>query len=151
LPWPNNGNGGGTGRRPALAHCYYYPPNFEEIRAKFGIEENDKVCFCYGHCIYNPFGINISDDLLVHEARHATRQEKIGPETWWRRYLDDPRFRAEEEILAYGAQLRHIRKVNNTKYTEALIYFAKVLSGSIYGHCISQSEAFRGIMLASKV
>lgn len=83
------------------------PPLYSEIDAAFGIA-GKPVIFSWGELIYNPSGFKVSRELLAHEAIHGarqgTREEEI--ETWWRRYIKDASFRADEEIPAHQAEYR---------------------------------------------
>ena len=85
-----------------------YPPNWERIKAVLNPKEEWNPIFSYGE-IYNPFNVTITPDREVHEKVHAKQQGK-DPEGWWNRYLTDKKFRLEEELAAYGAQLAFVQK-----------------------------------------
>jgi hypothetical protein len=73
-----------------------FPPNFDEIEKVFG-SIPITVVFTYGSKIYAPGHGDISENLMVHEQIHEAQQaEAGGPESWWKRYLEDPIFRLEE-------------------------------------------------------
>ena len=117
-----------------------YPPNIAEIR-KAGMEVDGKepVIFAYGDAIYNPKGIPINQDLLIHESVHLIEQgySEEGAKQWWKLYLEDSKFRLAEEVKAYVAQYKFVK--NNFKASEAkrvLTLIAEALSGPIYGNII---------------
>lgn len=75
-----------------------YPPNYDEIAKKFSPKKG--VIFTYGDTIYNPDKVNITRALHAHESVHATRQG-ITPAIWWHAYVNDAKFRYEEELMAH--------------------------------------------------
>lgn len=88
------------------------PPNFEHILAAFPNASQPGVIFAYGDTIYNPSNIVIPSPLLAHEEVHGERQRHIvgygypGARTWWEKYIDDPEFRYNEELLAHAAEYK---------------------------------------------
>lgn len=132
------------------------PPNYELIRMV--LSPKPGAIFSYGGIIYNPHKRDIAPDLHIHEAVHA-RQQGDNPDAWWARYLQDPEFRLEQELEAYGEQYafakEHIEaqaqkaaeegKVLAAGKTQLLRYalesMAFALSGEEYGNLISYSEA----------
>lgn len=118
-----------------------YPPNIEAIRKVFTFTR--RVIFCYGDYIYNPSGVFVDRAMIVHEKVHSDRQKEIGVRDWWNKYLADPEFRIQEEVLAYGAQYKTFSKYASNK--EVSIEYAKklatALSGDTYGNCISFKDA----------
>lgn len=86
-----------------------YPPNYEQIRRKFKLRGRN-VVFTYGDTVYNPNGDSIPDHLEAHEATHVEQQAISGPESWWKLYLNSPRFRLEQELEAYINQYRYIKE-----------------------------------------
>jgi hypothetical protein len=120
------------------------PPNFKEIKSFFKLPaKNDNIAFAYGETIYST-GI-IPEDLIRHEAVHIEQQKKVGgPEIWWRRYFDDPKFRLEQEIPAYRTQYHAWILANNKKYHKmALEQLAKNLSGPIYMWMVDYETAYK--------
>jgi signal transduction histidine kinase len=86
------------------------PPIWDDV-VNAGLKFNpNTTIFTYGRAIYNPAGIDIPDDLHVHECVHMDQQAKMagGPDAWWGRYLTDPWFRLSQEAEAYGAQFRYL-------------------------------------------
>jgi hypothetical protein len=114
------------------------PPNFGDISAKFNIAGLNAV-FTYGDTLYNPTGLEISDDLMVHEEVHAKQQ--VNPEEWWGRYLTDPEFRIEQELEAYRAQYASLKDRPRPERRWYLREFAKNLSSRLYGGVINKAKA----------
>lgn len=126
-----------------------YPPNFEEIAERFPFARNPGVIFTYGETIFNPSNAQIGGALRAHEAVHAQRQgtEEAGIQAWWRRYLDDPMFRLEEELLAHRTEYRASKTYVRDRNALAveLDSIARRLSGPLYGGLISYQQARRFI------
>lgn len=79
-----------------------FPPNWDAIKAAFpDIQEN--VIFSYAPDIYNPYKLRVSPQHIAHEQVHFVQQEEIGLDPWWKKFLKDPKFRAEQELPAYRA------------------------------------------------
>src|SRR4051812_39011441 len=87
------------------------PPNFDAIVEVFPFAQNAGVIFTYGQTIYNPSAVSISPALKCHESVHAQRQGSNEEEirAWWERYLKEPMFRLEEELLAHRAEYRSFK------------------------------------------
>lgn len=119
-----------------------WPPNIDAIRAVLDIS-GVEPCFTYGDTIYNPYGFEIDLPLQAHEETHMHRQNEIGVDEWWRRYLDDPKFRADEEVKAYRVQYRKLRRLTSDRdeLKGFLRFVATQLSGSMYGGCVTYEEA----------
>lgn len=128
-----------------------YPPNYEKVKAVLG-EAQHGTFYCYGDTIYNPSGIDISEDLLFHESVHADQQKAIGVEAWWEKYLQDPKFRLDQEIKAYAAQYRHVART--VKDRNALARFldkiAGILSSDMYGGIVTKNQAMEKMRLKIK-
>ena len=108
-----------------------YPPNIAEIQR---VCKPDKyTVYTYGNVLYNPGAWPLSDDLIEHEKVHS-KQQGVAPLTWWNIYLDDPKFRFQQELQAYRFQYKFYAKTHNrTQKRLFLKNKAKALSGSIYG------------------
>lgn len=118
-----------------------YPPNYNEIFQVFPNLEEHRPIFAYGDTIYNPFKVKVTPDLEVHESTH-TKQQGNSPEIWWTKYLFDKHFRLEQEIEAYGEQLRFIQgKVGGKLYDWVKQKMAEALSGELYGNLLTYGEA----------
>ena len=88
-----------------------WPPNISLIRAKLPVTERN--IFAYGGIIFNPGGIALSPELIAHEKVHFAQQRGLnrwwrrnGDEVWWRRFLEDPEFRLQQEAEAHRAEYR---------------------------------------------
>ena len=121
-----------------------FPPNIEQIKKFFKIDHfQEGIAFAYGDTIYS-IG-KIEEDLIRHESVHIKQQKKIGgAEIWWKRYIEDPKFRLDQEVPAYRVQYHAWRMANEKKYHKmALEQLAKHLSGPIYGHMIDYKNAYK--------
>lgn len=120
------------------------PPNYDEIVAKFPFAANGGVIFTYGRTIYNPSAVAISGALKSHEAVHADRQGE-DVDGWWRRYLADPVFRLEEELLAHRAEYRSTKTfiLDPNARARELQRIAERLGGPLYNQAISVALARR--------
>ena len=127
------------------------PPNYDEVVARFPFARNQGVIFTYGQTIYNPSDISISAALKCHESVHAQRQgeDEEGIREWWRRYLDEPMFRFEEELLAHRAEYRAFKgwEKNPRKVAQELESIAARLSGPLYGNVLTLAKARRLIVV----
>lgn len=123
-----------------------WPPNIEKIRAALDISKVQPV-FTYGDTMYNPYRHKVDRALEAHEETHVRQQAAIGVEAWWERYLAEPEFRASQEIAAYRAHLRGMRKLTRDgKYIAWLVNeWASSLCGAMYGGCVTHGEALRRI------
>ncbi len=117
------------------------PPNIEAIRKV--VTPGPETVFTYGDTLYiqDIKEERIQSHLLAHEEVHARQQKD--PETWWRQYLEDPKFRIEQEVEAYGEQYAWVVKNVPIKKIQAQFLFklAADLSGPTYGNAVSFGEA----------
>ena len=120
------------------------PPLFDLIDAKFHVA-GKPVIFAWDCIIYNPSGRPVSNELGCHELVHC-RQQNGEPEAWWRRYIEDPKFRLEQEIPAhrveYGEFCLHnpAGKLRNNRRAY-LDDAAKRLSSALYGSLVTYARA----------
>lgn len=84
-----------------------YPPNFELIKT-LGLAKEGNI-YCYGQVIFNPSGGEIPSDIKYHEHIHSQEQGN-DPMGWWNHYLLESSFRLNEELKAYSAQYKLIKK-----------------------------------------
>jgi len=127
-----------------------YPPIFDEIDAVFHIGTKP-VIFSYGASIYNPQGVSIPPQLIAHEAVHGERQQ-WDVKGWWRRYIDSPQFRLEEEIPAHVAEYQWLVRDGRSRNERrmALKRTAKRMASPLYGRLVSPSQARRIISAADR-
>lgn len=118
-----------------------YPPNYKEIEKVFSLGDLHPV-FTYGDTIYNPHECALPEHLLVHERVHAY-QQGIKPKEWWKKYLQDPEFRFEQELEAYQAQYKFAAKQTKDRNNLAkfLDQLAEDLSGPMYGNLVMKTIA----------
>lgn len=102
-----------------------YPPNYEIMQIVFN--PRPETVFAYYPYIYNPSGQEVHQDIIRHEEVHLERQKIIGVETWYNRYISDPEFRLEEELLSYGKQAQFLRFLPYKIWIEAVNEFATSL------------------------
>lgn len=122
------------------------PPVYDEANKIFKLEENGiGAVFTYGDTCYNPFGVPLTAELIRHEETHMEQQEGH-PDVaavWWKRFVQDPQFRVDQEAEAYGAQYKlycqqHKDRNSRAKY---LWQIATLLAGPMYGNVIKHAEA----------
>ncbi len=125
----------------------YPPPQklYKRLKLHFGTDFEDGIIFVYGDTIHTKY--KMTQDLYDHEATHVRQQEKIGKEKWWDMYLAVPIFRLEQELEAYRAQYKTIKKEvkNREKVFKNLHRIAKDLSGPMYGNLLTYQEAMKKI------
>lgn len=117
-----------------------YPPIYDEIAAAFDLR-GVKPIFAWGNTIYNPHGVPIPPELIAHENVHMQRQAG-DPLSWWKKYITDPQFRLNEELMAHAAEYRYI--VENSSRNQrriALKVTAQRLAARLYGSLISVKDA----------
>lgn len=133
------------------------PPNFEAIHAVFPGAAGEGVVFAYGDKIYNPSGVTLPPELMAHELAHCERQNEMGLDAWWDRYLVDGDFRYEEELIAHIAEFKSIMSRYN--YQEhaisrvrerALDHVAKKLAAPLYGRMVTIHQARAAIKRGSR-
>lgn len=124
-------------------HCP--PPNYAEIRKHLPSADFEAgTNFVYGDTCYckKP----LTPDGIVHETVHTKQQ--TDPEAWWKRYYSDPQFRFSQELEAYQAQWRFVRRYIRNRRTldmahDFLHSIAADLSGPLYGNLVDYDEAKR--------
>lgn len=126
------------------------PPNYELLLQVFPEIPELRPIFCFGEVIHNPFNVDVTEDLIVHESVHAIQQGGDSY-SWWERYLIDPGFRLEQEVEAYREQYRFVSKHlrDREKVNAFLNRYAMALSSALYGNLCTHSEArvlIRGII-----
>lgn len=128
------------------------PPIYERAIKAFNISPHAGILFAWGDTIYATNGVGVSMDLIEHESIHELQQKAMGgPEVWWERYLVDAKWRLEQELEAYGAQVRYMRVngYNKKKFGKILEKISFDLSGPMYGNVITYKEAVDAILAAS--
>ena len=121
-----------------------FPPLYDELAQVFGLAGKRGVIFSWGHTIYNPYGRMIPPHLIAHEAAHGARQGSSDAtiRAWWSRYIDEPRFRLEEEVIGHTAELQWwLKHGNRNERRRALRTVATRLASPLYGPVIGRSAA----------
>jgi len=115
------------------------PPMYVEIAKKFNLRPEQEILFAWGDKIYNPAAIvNIPRPLIIHEMLHMQRQGRFVTE-WWRKYIDDPEFRLQEEIPAHVVEYAAWRQdptIGRLQRRFILRKVAERLSSKLYGNMI---------------
>lgn len=121
-----------------------FPPNIEKIRRHLDLTGEE--IFSYGGIIYNPTGKALTDDLINHEMIHA-KQQRGQTDEWWKLYLEDPVFRASQEIPAYQVQYQTAKKhiKDRNQLFNYLKQLAMNLSSERYGRVMDFYDAVKAI------
>ena len=127
------------------------PPNFDAILAAFPMAKTQGVIFTYGETIFNPGGKEIAPWIIAHERVH-TQQQGDDVEGWWRKYIDDPKFRFAQELEAHRVEWRtwlgaraDFRPRSRVERRGMMAVIASRLAGPIYGRMVDFSTARRMI------
>ena len=118
-----------------------------EVKKKWNIEWESSIIFTYNGVISSSLG-KITEDLLVHESHHIVQQKECGgSKKWFKRYLEDDKFRYEQELECYRLQYQWLEKhvKNKSEKFRFLKHYAKSLSGSMYGNLTTFFEAMSDI------
>lgn len=124
------------------------PDIFYKLQEKFGVKW-DKLVIAYENTIYcNTNKENLPNHLIIHEETHLRQQKDIGgAEIWYKKYINDPKFRLEQEIEAFRNQVKylktHIQETTRDERREEISFMAETLSGLNYGYLVSYNEALR--------
>lgn len=132
------------------------PPLFDAIDAKFSVR-GKPVIFAWGETIFVPQGsLDIHPSLVAHEAVHGERQmryQEPGEDfqllqefriiAWWQRYIADPAFRREEEVLAHLAEYKHLcdHSGGRNQRRRHLAIVSTKLSHPLYGPMMNKETA----------
>lgn len=119
-----------------------WPPNRLAIEKKFELSDYPDAVFAYGDILYNPSGLPIPEDLMVHEQTHQIQQQAWGVQDWWIKYLKDDTFRLTQEVEAYRNQYQFVQnKINRQQRRRFLQNISKALASSMYGNIIDKKTA----------
>lgn len=128
-----------------------FPPNFAAIEKAFHPAKT--FIFTYGDTIYFPMqgegGRNLREDIIKHEEVHMNQQHGffMTPEKWWKRYIEDEKFRFDQELEGYQAQWGFIARHANRKDKKILLdVIAKDLCSKNYGNLCTYDEAVAKII-----
>jgi hypothetical protein len=102
-------------------------------------EIDDHTIFTYGNTVY--FNRDLSYDLVAHEIIHVFQQTEMDPKKWWRKYIEDEKFRLDQEVEAYKRQYQVMKRNDDVKAALLLDSISSDLSGKLYGEIVSFEEA----------
>jgi hypothetical protein len=117
------------------------PPIYEKCEEMFGVKWKKGIIMTYGdtvHCKYK-----LKEPKITHESVHVDQQMKIGKEDWWSRYFEDDKFRLDQEVEAYRAEIKWIRhNVKGMDLKSRMIEkIVQDISSEMYGNMVSEKEA----------
>ncbi len=122
-----------------------HPPIYDELCQAFPIAGKPMI-FAWGGRIFNPHCIAVPPILVAHEAVHGMRQGS-DIEGWWRRYIDDPAFRLDEEVRGHLAEYEYLLRTNGypnrNARRRALRATAKRLASPVYRYRTTTAQAER--------
>lgn len=124
-----------------------YPPNFAKLAKAFPYIKGRKgILYSWVDRIYNPSGVVIGPQLMIHEAVHGLQQEELGVEKWWEQYIESKEFRFYEEALAHKAEWKAYQE-NTPEFKDRASYLERHLrqivdrlSGPLYGNMLGKEE-----------
>lgn len=122
------------------------PPVFDQCNVLFGATWENTI-FAYAPNIHAEDPKTLSEDVVEHEMIHIARQGEE-PQIWWERYLTDPEFRLEEELVAYRRQffyLRDNKKIDRNDLDKRVRFWVSMLSGQGYGFLTDYQTAYNKI------
>lgn len=85
--------------------------------------------------------------LIKHEKVHLQRQNEVGADAWWEKYLVDHDFRYAEEVLAHRAEYWvNMRAANNPDVKHRVgVNTAKRLIAPLYRFDVTFEKAYKDI------
>ena len=121
-------------------------PLLFKVKKKFDLtfKQLENIIFTYGDTIYH--SKDMPAHLVAHEITHVFQQQKFGVKEWWKKYLEDPEFRLEQELEAYRQQYKVAKARNEVESAFVLEKISEDLSSEIYGNIITTGEAKTRIM-----
>ena len=126
-----------------------YPPKhiYDKAVEKWGVDFKKGIVFTYGDTIHS--AVPIPRDLMVHELVHVRQHREYpgGPDMWWERYLEDPKFRYDQELQAYREQWQWVKAniKDRNEQVRHVTHYAQCLSGEMYGSVVPYKEALEAI------
>ncbi len=117
------------------------PPILDKI-LKAEMKPQKTTIFAYKNAIWNPSGVEIPPDILVHEEVHLKQQEGANDD-WYDKYLMDKDFRLKMEVEAFREQYKFFCEMVKDRNLRAryLNKLALNLSSEIYGKIINLQTA----------
>ena len=122
------------------------PAIYEKCKERFpSIEWEKGLAIVYGNKIHTKY--KLPNHVLAHELVHVRQQADYpgGASKWWYEYLENDKFRFEQEIEAYVTQVRWIREHTEESSRvwrrQMIDQLAADLSSSMYGNVVSYAKA----------
>jgi len=111
-----------------------------------------RVIFAYAPNIYTMGDTNLPPDLMAHESVHIERQQVIGVKVWWDKYLTDPQFRYDEELLAHVAEYKQLCSMLAVaaKREKALKHVTNKLASGLYNNMVTPKMAREAILAGAR-
>ena len=106
-----------------------------------GMRPQYDTLFPWAPDIYNPSGLAIPPDIMIHEAAHIAQQGN-NPEAWWQRYITDKQFRFDQELKANREQYKFVCKVlkDRNDRARALRTIARNMAGEVYALNVTMNK-----------
>ena len=103
-----------------------------------GMKPEPTTIFPYSPYIYNPSGLDIPQDVMIHEAVHL-KQQGENPKEWWEKYIIYKDFRFTQELEANQEQYKFACKVlkDRNQRAKSLLAIARNMSGEVYNLNVS--------------
>jgi len=138
------------------------PPNYEEIVKAIPSVKKFSVIYAWGDRMYAPTTKTVPKHLIAHESVHMARQRAFvialyetqwesiteasreeGIDAWWNCYLNDMKFRFDEELPAHqGEYLWFLQNgAHRPERRRALSEISRRLAGPLYGRLITKGAA----------
>lgn len=119
------------------------PEIYDRLHRTFNVEWDKGIIIAYDGKIYCK--LNPPSQKIYHEMVHLQEQKELGNEIWWEMYITNDKFRLDEELKAYRAEVKFIKKAikNRNDAFEMIRNIAHDLSSEIYGNIISKDEALK--------
>lgn len=117
------------------------PEIYDSLKEKFDIDWDNGVIITYGNKIYSKFQLDYLKQ--IHELTHVRQQLAYGVQKWWNEYVDNPKFRLEQELEAYRNEVAALfRKSKDREFRgRYMTQCAKDLSSAMYGNMIEYMNA----------
>ncbi len=119
------------------------PEIYKRLEVAFDVNWDEGLIIAYNPTIYCKF--RVTPEKIVHESVHIKRQDEIGVDLWYDMYIANPSYRLEEEVLAYKAEYKFLKKY--VKDRELLFRLkrdmAHNLSSPVYGNLVGLDEALK--------
>ncbi|MBU0598792.1 hypothetical protein KKF61_07470 [Patescibacteria group bacterium] len=104
----------------------------------------DDTIFVFYDTIYTNKDLTDYYDVLAHELKHLQRQGKIGAAKWIKQYIENSKFRLEEELIAYRHQLKVVKQTGDRQeLSHIYIECCQNISSDLYGNMITYPEALK--------